>query len=259
MGRGLGAVQREVLEWLKIEFGANRFPEWHRTLDQFVVGSGHRGHPYYPPPHAEGCCCRVCWVQEYGLQDTKDTFGHYQPENWGKGHWCRFYPVDEKRYQDYLIGLNLPKHDPVAKRESYRRAIRTLIDRKLIAVSINNRLVPLDHPDASAERWERGDIRPRWRESICASLTDEWQHPVDMCLAIWQADWANEASDKAREFIKDRGIDSTIYYHYYFRSQLNELRKKGQLDVLRATDAGSWVCDGTRMEGARIIGIRAKR
>lgn len=270
MGRGLGTIQREVLQWLNQEFEADRFPDWHRALDQFVVGAAHRGHPYYPPPHFESCCCRVCWVQQYGLEDTKDNFGHYQPENWGKGHWGSFYPGDEKRYQDHLSTLSLPENDPVAKRESYRRAIRTLIDRKLIAISINSKLVPFDHSDASQERWGRGDIRPKWRQSICAMLTDAWQHPIEMCMAIWQAEWESEASDKTKLFIKQQGIRDTIFYHYYFRSQLNELRKKGQVELLRTTEMvdkyhpstqarDSWICDGTRMEGAKIIGIRAKR
>ena len=260
----------KVLQWLNQEFEVGRFPNWYRALDQFVVGAGHRGHPYYPYPHLEGCCCRVCWVQQYGLEDTKDRHGMYQPENWGRAHWVRFYPIDEKRYQDHLIALALPEDDSLAKRESYRRAIRSLIDRKLIALSINNSIVPFDHPDACQERPGRGDIRPRWRQAICLLLTDEWQHPVEMCKAIWDTEWADEASDSAKEAVKG-GIESTIFYHYYFRGQLNALRKNRQVEILRTTGLAayssrystqasvSWVCDGKRMEGARIIGIRAKR
>lgn len=265
MGRGLGSVQREVLEWLNQQFQDDVHPSWHRTLDQFVRGAGHRGNPHYPYPHLVNCCCRVCWVQQYGLIDTKDNFGRYQPENWGKGHWVRFYPQDEKRYQDYLSSLNLPSDDSPAKRESYRRAIRSLIDRKYISVSADNRLVPYGHPDSCSDRWRKGDIRPKWRKAIVSFSTDEWQHPVEMCKAIWDAEWKNEASDEVNEVVQ-RQIDSTIFYHYYFRSQLNELRKKGLVEILRTTSPLTtppkdecWVCDGTRMEGARIVGVRAKR
>jgi hypothetical protein len=272
MGRGLGTIQREVLQWLNLEFEAGRFPNWYRVLDQFVVSAGHRGEPLYPYPHLEGCCCRVCWVQQYGLEDTKDNWRRfYKPENWGQGHWISFFPDDEKRYQDHLSTLSLPENDPVAKRESYRRAIRSLIDRKLIALSIHNGIVPFDHPDACQERPGRGDIRPRWRQAICALLTDEWQHPIEMCKAIWDAEWADEASEKTRLHIERQGIKDTIFYHYYFRSQLNVLRKNRQIEILRTTSlpayssrystqaSDSWICDGKRMEGARIIGIRFKR
>ncbi len=295
MGRGLGAVQREVLDWLQAQWQEGESTSWHRTMDQFVIGAGHplRGGTYYPPPHRAECLCRVCWVAANGLTDTEDKHGYYKPENWGKGEWCKFYPEDEARYQADLAAV--PAVDPVSKRETYRRALRTLIDRGLVVGSESSLELTAPvagGPVAEPARWRRGTIRPTWRAAIKERLTGEWVAPWDLCELVLEAlepeaylKWKESSEQKQQERFEENnawrrrnnlpvvekkggegfrgpaiyrpeGIEHTYAYHRRFRPQLNELRKRGEVEVLRKLDYGEpWICDGQRTEG-RVIGVR---
>lgn len=243
MSKGLGTRQREVLEQLQRFWNDGIEPSWSQLLDCFVIGTYHpergygnnyRGsgdHEFID--HHKACRCSAC---------LHLIWGH------------KF-----KSYADYMIWLQsqpLPPVDPLSKRESYRRAVRTLIDREIAYVHDKGglaTLAPIDRreePLADGEkpwRWQRTDRRRAWREAISANLTDEWQSPADLCLACWK-----QVDPGTVEKVMIGTVERTRGYKK-FRTALNQLRKDGAVQLLQGGTAAE------KLEGLRGADCRDLR